>query len=87
MVREETFHIPINTDAHVIQPKTAEGEDINQYQQNIPVSQTDEINVKAVNYIELIPIMLKDMQEQSKIIQEQNDKIELLTQKLNAVTR
>jgi len=87
LVHEETFHIPINTDAQVIQPKTAEGEDINQYQQNTPVSQTDDINVKAVNYMELIPIMVKAMQEQSKIIQEQNDKIELLSQKLNAITR
>ena len=31
--------------------------------------------------------MVKAMQEQNKIIQEQNDKIELLTQQLNAITR
>jgi hypothetical protein len=86
LVHEETFHIPVNADAQVIQPKTADGKDISQYSKNTPPNKTEDIDVKAVNYIELIPIMVKAMQEQNKIIQEQNDKIELLTQKINAVT-
>jgi hypothetical protein len=85
LVHEETFHIPVNTDAQIIQPKTADGKDINQYSQNILPDKTEDINVKAVNYTELIPIMIKAMQEQNKIIRDQNDKIELLTQKLNAI--
>jgi hypothetical protein len=86
LVHEETFHISVNTDAQVIQPKNADGKDINQYSENTLLNKTEAIDVKAVNYIELIPIMVKAMQEQNKIIQEQNDKIELLTQKLSAIT-
>jgi hypothetical protein len=84
LVHQENFHIPVNNDDVVLQPKTADGKDVNQISNNRS-PKTEDINVKAVNYIELIPIMVKAMQEQNKIIQEQNDKIELLTQKLNAL--
>ncbi|HEY6976412.1 MAG TPA: tail fiber domain-containing protein [Chitinophagaceae bacterium] len=85
LVHEENFHIPVSNDDVVLQPKTADGKDINQYGKNTQSNKTEDINVKAVNYTELIPIMVKGMQEQNKIIQEQNDKIELLTQKLNTI--
>jgi len=38
------------------------------------------MDVKAVNYTELIPLMIKGMQEQDKIIKEQSAKIDALTQ-------
>lgn len=41
------------------------------------------INIKAVNYVELIPIMVKAMQEQEATIEKQNEKIEALTQMVN----
>ena len=86
LVKEENFHIPVANNNDVIHPKNADGKDINNYTAAAVVPQTETIDVKAVNYLELIPIMIKAMQEQNKIIQEQNNKIELLTQKLNAIT-
>jgi hypothetical protein len=41
------------------------------------------INIKAVNYVELIPIIVKAMQEQEATIEKQNAKIEALTQLVN----
>ena len=38
------------------------------------------MNIKGVNYEELIPILIKGMQEQDKVMHEQNAKIEELTQ-------
>ena len=46
----------------------------------------ESIEVKAVNYTELIPVMIKAMQEQDKTIQDQNAKIEALTQLVNKIT-
>jgi hypothetical protein len=44
------------------------------------------INIKAVNYVELIPIIIKGMQEQEATIQKQNAKIEELTQLVNKLS-
>jgi hypothetical protein len=44
---------------------------------------TETIKIKAVNYIELIPIIVKAMQEQEAAIEKQNAKIEELTQLVN----
>jgi hypothetical protein len=41
---------------------------------------TETLNIKSVNYTELIPIMIKAMQEQQAIIEKQNVKIVALTQ-------
>lgn len=53
-------------------------------------AESESIDVKAVNYTELIPVMIKAMQEQDKTIEnqksaiaEQNIKIEALTQLVN----
>src|SRR5205085_135480 len=46
----------------------------------------DSMQIKAVNYEELIPIMIKAMQEQSATIQAQNDKIEQLSQLVNKLS-
>lgn len=85
LVHEENFHIPVSAEAEVIQPKTSDRRDINQHRPAMP-PKTDNISVKAVNYIELIPIMIKAMQEQNQVIQQQHEKIEMLTQKLNGLT-
>jgi hypothetical protein len=47
---------------------------------------TENINIKAVNYIELIPIVIKAMQEQQATIEKQNAKIEELTQLVNKLS-
>lgn len=47
---------------------------------------TESINIKAVNYIELIPIMVKAMQEQQATIEKQNAKIEALTVLVNKLS-
>lgn len=86
LVHEENFHIPVTSNDIVLQPKTADGKDINQYGKNTLPSRTEDINVKAVNYTELIPIIIKAMQEQNQVIQQQGEQIEMLTQKLNAIT-
>lgn len=44
---------------------------------------TESIKIKGVNYIELIPILVKAMQEQEAAIEKQNAKIEELTQLVN----
>jgi len=41
------------------------------------------ISIKSVNYTELIPIVIKAMQEQQEIIEQQNAKIDALTQLVN----
>lgn len=41
------------------------------------------LNIKAVNYTELIPIIIKAMQEQQAIIEKQNARIDALTQLVN----
>lgn len=48
---------------------------------------TETIQIKTVNYIELIPIMVKAMQEQQATIDKQNDKIEALTQLVNQLSQ
>ena len=58
--------------------KSADGKDANLNQQAVAVK-TESMDVKAVNYEELIPIMIAAMQEQ-------NAKIEALTQQVNALT-
>ncbi len=77
LVKKENFHIPVTNSADVIQPKTADGKDINNHTAAV-VTQTESIDVKAVNYTELIPIMIKAMQEQDK-------RIDALTQQVNAL--
>lgn len=44
------------------------------------------IDFKSVNYTELIPVMIKAIQEQDKTIQEQNAKIETLLQLVNKLS-
>jgi hypothetical protein len=44
------------------------------------------IDFKAVNYTELIPLLVKALQEEDLKIQQQNAKIEQLTRQLNALT-
>jgi hypothetical protein len=78
LVKEENFHIPVTNNNDVIHPKNADGKDINNYTAAAVVPQTETIDVKAVNYLELIPIMIKAMQEQDK-------KIDALTQQVNAL--
>lgn len=85
LVHKETFHIPVTADAQVLQPKTADGKDINQYQKSASVAKTESIDVKAVNYVELIPLLIKAMQEQNQVIQQQNDKIEALSKQLTTM--
>lgn len=80
LVHEEKFKIPIKTDPIIVKPKTQDGKDPNQHQQQAEAAPgTESIDVKAVNYEELIPIMIRAMQEQ-------NAKIEALTQQVNALT-
>lgn len=43
-------------------------------------TQNESLDFKAVNYTELIPVMIKGMQEQDKTIKEQSQKIEALMQ-------
>ncbi|MEJ7676441.1 MAG: hypothetical protein WKG06_00880 [Segetibacter sp.] len=45
------------------------------------------INIKAVNYIELIPILIKAIQEQEAKMQEQNATIEKQDAKIEALTQ
>lgn len=59
-----------------------------------PIEKKETINIKAVNYIELIPILIKamqeqetKMQEQSATIEKQNTKIEALTQLVNKLSQ
>jgi hypothetical protein len=93
LVHEETFHIPVNTEPVILEPKSPDGKDVNQYRDIAASPKTESIDVKAINYVELIPIMIKAMQEQNKItqeqdkiIQQQNEKIEILTRRINALT-
>jgi hypothetical protein len=80
LVHEEKFKIPVKATPLVIKPKSQDGKDANQYQQpTAATEQTENLDVKAVNYEELIPIMIKAMQEQ-------NEKIEALTEQVNALT-
>jgi hypothetical protein len=48
-----------------------------------PKQTIETIKIKAVNYTELIPIMVKAMQEQQATIEKQNAKIEALTLQVN----
>ena len=47
----------------------------------------DKITTKAVNYVELIPIMIKAMQEQQATIDAQNAKIDALTNLVSQLTK
>lgn len=86
LVHEEKFNLPAKTEPVILKPKSADGKDENIYTQAAAPVKTESIDVKAVNYEELIPIIIKAMQEQNKIIQQQNNKIEELTQKINVLT-
>ncbi|CAN5758037.1 hypothetical protein BH10BAC2_BH10BAC2_07750 [soil metagenome] len=48
--------------------------------------QNETIDFKSVNYTELIPIIIKALQEQDKTIQEQHTKIETLIQLINKLS-
>ena len=52
-----------------------------------PAAANEKIITKAVNYIELIPIMIKAMQEQQATIDAQNDKIATLTTLVNQLLK
>lgn len=52
-----------------------------------PKEPKESINIKAVNYLELIPIMVKAMQEQDATIKKQDAKIEELTQLVNKLSQ
>jgi hypothetical protein len=76
LVHEEIFNVPVKTDPIVIKPRSPDGTDVNQYQKPASIEKTERIPVKAVNYEELIPVMIKAMQEQDQ-------KIEALTEEVN----
>ena len=50
------------------------------------VAKEEKIDFKAVNYTELIPIMIKGMQEQQAIINDQNARIAALTELVEALS-
>lgn len=79
LVHQEKFQIPNDPEPVIVKPKDKDGKDINNHQKIAPAEKQETIDIKAVNYDELIPIMIKAMQEQ-------NDKIEELTRQLAALT-
>ena len=46
----------------------------------------EKLTSKAINYTELIPIVIKAIQEQQAVIDQQNEKIDALTQLVNKLS-
>jgi hypothetical protein len=79
LVHEEKFTVPVKNEAVVLKPKTADGKDENQYEKITAPEKAQSIDVKAVNYTELIPIIIKAVQELSQ----ENNKLREEVTKLN----
>jgi len=69
LVHESTMNVPVDDPAPVLQPETADGKDPNTYTIS-KGRKTENFTIKAVNYEELIPIMIKAMQEQQRQIED-----------------
>ncbi|HTF31818.1 MAG TPA: T9SS type A sorting domain-containing protein, partial [Flavitalea sp.] len=63
------MNVPLDNAAPILQPETADGKDPNSNTASKPRN-TENFTIKAVNYEELIPIMIKAMQEQQRQIED-----------------
>lgn len=79
LVHTENLSVPVKVQPQMLKPKSADGKDDNQYQKAAVPTKTEVMDIKGVNYDELIPILIAAMKEQ-------NAKIEALTQQVNALT-
>ena len=83
LVQESKFDIPVNVPAPILHPKTADGKDPNSYNEGKPSMKIENFTIKAVNYQELIPIMIKAMQEQHQQIEELKQELFKLKASIN----
>jgi len=77
LVHEQQVNIPVKPE--LVKPKSPDGKDVSQSQKPAASAKAESMDIMAVNYEELIPIMIEAMKEQDQ-------KIEALTQQLNALT-
>ncbi|HTE30857.1 MAG TPA: tail fiber domain-containing protein [Chryseolinea sp.] len=70
LVHESIMNVPVDDPAQVLQPETPDGKDPNTNTISKPSGKTVNFTIKAVNYQELIPIMIKAMQEQQLQIED-----------------
>ncbi len=77
LVHQEKFALRNTPDPINLKPKK-DGKDVNQHDRAAVDETKETMDIKAVNYEELIPIIIKAMQEQ-------NDKVEMLTKQVEAL--
>lgn len=85
LVHESNMNVPIDDAAPVLQPEAIDGKDPNAYPVSKLSRKTENFTIKAVNYQELIPIMVKAMQEQQQQIEDlkkKADEVDELKQEL-----
>ena len=79
LVLESKLDVPVdNESSEPLQRLGADGKDPNTHKNNQPSLKTENFTIKAVNYQELIPIIVKAMQEQQVLIEELKSKVSRL---------